>query len=667
MRLNKISSLTSSKRLVHSTFTSIASRSFVTSSTDIAITSSNTQPRNQSSLFSTITQPYLSTKTSHKSKNTFSNQLGKSTTISNHPNNHRNHHRFITTTTPNSKATPAMATYDQSIDAFPSIIIGSNGHLEPQGSFAENQAQFLEPDEDSVHSLTEKLEEGNIGIVAHYYMDVELQAVLTAVKQKQDQNNKSTQLSTSMVSIADSLAMGDHAVKMCRDNNAKVIVCLGVDFMSESVATIMAKNGFGHIPVYRLSQKHIGCSLAESAERQSYRSWLEYGRKKYGASASADVSTSSSPTTVTSDGVLHVVYINTSLETKAISSSIVPTITCTSSNVFQTLLQASVQLPNLQIFYGPDTYMGENLIQMLSSILNAKSSSSNGHDWNDERISKEIHPQHTRSSLERLRDNIHVYPNGNCVVHHMFGSSVVQTVQDHYQDAFVTAHLEVPGEMFSIAMDKSLEDKGVVGSTSDILKFISKQVKEAANNSNSNNTASEVQRLKFILGTEAGMVTSIVKSVQGILDEANCQHIQAEIIFPVSTEAVTSVETATNASGPMIAENSGGDAQPLTIVPGVPGGEGCSTAGGCATCPFMKMNDLDALNDVVDMVLSQQGTTTKEVKDVLDAYLPPSRLVGKKIQGVDAVDLGSEPILFMREFMNEKIIPQQLVEKIKNT
>lgn len=29
-----------------------------------------------------------------------------------------------------------------------------------------------------------------------------------------------------------------------------------------------------------------------------------------------------------------------------------------------------------------------------------------------------------------------------------------------------------------------------------------------------------------------------------------------------------------------------------------PGGEGCSTAGGCATCPFMKMNDLDALLDV---------------------------------------------------------------------
>ena len=34
-------------------------------------------------------------------------------------------------------------------------------------------------------------------------------------------------------------------------------------------------------------------------------------------------------------------------------------------------------------------------------------------------------------------------------------------------------------------------------------------------------------------------------------------------------------------------------------MPGVSGGEGCSTAGGCASCPFMKMNDLDSLVDVV--------------------------------------------------------------------
>lgn len=35
----------------------------------------------------------------------------------------------------------ATAAYDQSVDVFPSLIIGANGSIEPQGSFAEAQAQ----------------------------------------------------------------------------------------------------------------------------------------------------------------------------------------------------------------------------------------------------------------------------------------------------------------------------------------------------------------------------------------------------------------------------------------------------------------------------------------------------------------------------------------------
>jgi quinolinate synthase len=89
----------------------------------------------------------------------------------------------------------------------------------------------------------------------------------------------------------------------------------------------------------------------------------------------------------------------------------------------------------------------------------------------------------------------------------MFGNYVVDTVKKHYDDCYVTAHLEVPGEMFSIAMEKSLNDQGVVGSTTDILNFIFQKVKEAA-------ATGSQDRLRFILGTEAGMVTSIVKAVQ---------------------------------------------------------------------------------------------------------------------------------------------------------
>lgn len=513
----------------------------------------------------------------------------------------------------------STAAYAQSVDVFPSIIIGSKGSIEPVGSFAEAQAQFLEPDADAVAELSANLTKANVGVVAHYYMDVELQGVLTAVREEQAKTAATA--AHPRIAIADSLAMGDHAVKMCEDG-ATSIACLGVDFMSESVKTIMTRNGFGHVPVYRLNANPIGCSLAESAERDSYRAWLETGRN---------------------EKALHVVYINTSLETKAISNSIVPTITCTSSNVLNTILTASAQIPDLKIMYGPDTYMGENLVTMLDTIITHEHSDDSSEEpWDDARIARDLHPAHDRESLKRLRDSIDVYPNGMCVVHHMFGSEVVNLVKRDYDDAFVTAHLEVPGEMFEIAMEKSLVGRGTVGSTSDILKFISRKVSEAAEGG-----GTEKKRLRFILGTEAGMVTSIVKSVRDILEQTGSDCVEAEIVFPVSSEAVMSVDES----------DSDGAAADLKVVPGVAGGEGCSTAGGCATCPFMKMNDLDALNDIVNMVAEKQMSK-------LEAYHPPNRLEGKKIGDVNAVELGSEPILYMRQFMNEKAIPDELVTKI---
>ena len=72
--------------------------------------------------------------------------------------------------------------------------------------------------------------------------------------------------------------------------------------------------------VYRMAEADIGCSLAEAAESQSYTSYLEEAASRGGPA-------------------LHVVYINTSLRTKAHAHAIVPTITCTSGNVVQTILQ----------------------------------------------------------------------------------------------------------------------------------------------------------------------------------------------------------------------------------------------------------------------------------------------------------------------------------------
>ena len=39
------------------------------------------------------------------------------------------------------KSTAASAAYDQSVNSFPSIVIGPNGSIVPQGSFAEAQAE----------------------------------------------------------------------------------------------------------------------------------------------------------------------------------------------------------------------------------------------------------------------------------------------------------------------------------------------------------------------------------------------------------------------------------------------------------------------------------------------------------------------------------------------
>jgi hypothetical protein len=184
----------------------------------------------------------------------------------------------------------------------------------------------------------------------------------------------------------------------------------------------------------------IGCSLAEAAEAPAYAEYLA-------AAAREDAP------------ALHVVYINTSLRTKALAHAQVPTITCTSSNVVQTVLQvqslccnfttcspafrlenlhpaqhgadcgacetkpalsaggytvsfvarlqvqahpsievlshalavaqAFAQVPDIHVYYGPDTYMGRNLAVMLRSVA----------QLSDEEIAA-LHPAHNRASVQ---------------------------------------------------------------------------------------------------------------------------------------------------------------------------------------------------------------------------------------------------------------------------
>lgn len=475
---------------------------------------------------------------------------------------------------------------------FPSLILGANKSITPIGSFAEATAEFLQPDEGSVNELRSLMRRTRTGIVAHYYMDVELQGILHAANLS---NKHKTMIPG--IAIADSLAMGDAALDMARAGNS-TIACLGVDFMSESVQAILHHNQLD-VPVYRLADRKIGCSLAESAERDEYTAWLESAAR-------------ASP-----NNALHVVYINTSLETKAHSHSIVPTITCTSSNVLQTLLTASLQIPNVQIYYGPDTYMGDNLKVLLKTIAQ---------QWDDETIATKLHKSHNRTSIAKLHDSIHVFPSGNCVVHHMFGANVVDTVREYYADSYMTAHLEVPGEMFELANAYAMdEDRGVVGSTSNILNFIARKVE----------TNPDQQHLSFILGTEAGMVTSIVQKLQTIIREDQT----VEIVFPVASEAISI-----------------GDDASLPVVPGVAATEGCSTAGGCATCPFMKMNDFDALLRLLSRIDAKDPSLT--------SFRPENRLENKLIRNRPAMEWAIEPITYMRSFGQHGRLPEDLVQSV---
>lgn len=468
--------------------------------------------------------------------------------------------------------------------SFPSLRITAET-LQPKGDFAVAQASFLNPDPDLVERIGTLCRTRNIGIVAHFYMDAELQGVLTAVDSKN-------------VVIADSLKMADAAVTMA-EQGVKTILVLGVDFMSENARAVLDAAGHTDVTVYRLASEDIGCSLAESAEGDAYMNWLDQAAKVPNS--------------------LHVVYINTSLETKAHAHAKVPTITCTSSNVVRTILQAASQIPDLHVWYGPDTYMGENLRTMFTQFTGLT----------DAAI-RELHPAHDRSTIASLLERFHVFQEGNCVVHHMFGHDVVQRVREEYGDAYQTAHLEVPGEMFELAVEASTAGNGVVGSTSNILGFILDKVAEHSSSTDS---------LAFVLGTEAGMATSIVKKVQHQLREAGNHDLAVEIVFPVASEAVAVSESPD-----------------LGIIPGVAGGEGCSTAGGCATCPFMKMNTLGGMVDILEAV-----GTDKESR--FASFFP--RTYSERIAGRTAASLGSEPILHMRHFQTTGELPSALVEHVQ--
>lgn len=154
----------------------------------------------------------------------------------------------------------------------------------------------------------------------------------------------------------------------------------------------------------------------------------------------------------------------------------------------------------------------------------------------------------------------------------------MEKIKEMYCDAFLTAHLEVPGEMFSLAMEAKRRGMGVVGSTQNILDFIKDRVQESLDRNIDDH-------LQFVLGTESGMVTSIVAAIRSLLGPAKSSSqgakITVEIVFPVSSDSISKTTSSLHSV------EVGGITLP--VVPGIASGEGCSIHGGCASCPYMKV------------------------------------------------------------------------------
>jgi quinolinate synthase len=400
--------------------------------------------------------------------------------------------------------------------------------------------------------------------------------------------------------VSDSLAMADQALAMAA-RGAERIVVLGVDFMSENVRAVLDAGGLAAVPVLRVAREPIGCTLAAAAGSPAYDAWLDEAARTPRA--------------------LHVVYINTGLDVKARAEARVPTLTCTSSNALRTLVQAIVQIPGVALRFGPDTHMGRNLRVSLERLAAAPAAEA-----------ARLHPGLTPAALAEALARYQAFPEGACVVHEVFGAEVARVVREGYPDALLAAHLEVPGELFDLALQARGEGRGVVGSTSDILAFILAHVDAALA------TGARVVA-PVVLGTEAGMITSVVRAVQARLRAAARPDLALEILFPVAAEAVA-------ATGE----------RDLPVVPGVVGSEGCSAQGGCATCPYMKQNSLAALEDLLGLLRDGAGP------EALRPYEP--RRYAEVLDGRPLAEWGVRPILAMRHLQRTGTLGDDLVARV---
>lgn len=141
------------------------------------------------------------------------------------------------------------------------------------------------------------------------------------------------------------------------------------------------------------------------------------------------------------------------------------------------------------------------------------------------------------------------------------------------------------------------------------------------------------------------------RRVQGLLRTAGRSDVEVEIVFPVSPSSIATPSNSGSSSDRPALELPGG----LAMIPGPASGEGCSLEGGCAACPYMRMNTLSALQRIAAAL-----GTPGEV--MLEAYRP--RPYSERIGGKSVAAAGCVPILHMRHFQQKKSLSDALVGDI---
>lgn len=142
--------------------------------------------------------------------------------------------------------------------------------------------------------------------------------------------------------------------------------------------------------------------------------------------------------------------------------------------------------------------------------------------------------------------------------------------------------------------------------------------------------------------------------VQGLLSKARRQDIEVEIVFPVASKSISTAEQLPGGGGGSAPLQLPGG---LAVLPGPASGEGCSLEGGCAACPYMRLNTLAALCGVAEKAGSAAGEA------LLTAYRP--RPYAELINGKTIARAGCVPILHMRHFQKHKKLGDALIDDIR--